>query len=52
MCVFLSAGLTVMPFGRLIGPSGGIQTPDPMVPNHVRYPLRYTRMYFGFIAGF
>ena len=23
------------------GPSGGIQTHDPVIPNHVRYQLRY-----------
>ena len=27
------------------GPSGGIQTHDPVIPNHVRYQLRYAWMW-------
>lgn len=27
------------------GPSGGIQTHDPVIPNHVRYQLRYAWIY-------
>lgn len=26
------------------GPSGEAQTHDPVIPNHVRYQLRYTRI--------
>lgn len=30
----------------LYGPSGETRTPDPMLPKHVRYQLRYTRIFF------
>lgn len=29
----------------LYGPSGETRTPDPMLPKHVRYQLRYTRIF-------
>lgn len=31
----------------LYGPSGETRTPDPMLPKHVRYQLRYTRIFFA-----
>ena len=38
-----------MAFGlSLFGPSGAIRTLGPVNPNHVRYQLRYTRI-FGFL---
>ena len=33
----------------LLGPSGAIRTLGPVNPNHVRYQLRYTRI-FSFFA--
>ena len=46
LVVLSGSGLLRLPSG----PSGGAQTHDPMVPNHVRYQLRYTRMFVGISA--
>lgn len=41
--------LSYFSYNHVFGPSGETRTLDPMLPKHVRYQLRYTRMFIVFV---